>query len=390
MVSRRRLIAYSLLSTPSAALLLTTIGCNDDSNETDESDVIQSIKLLDPDENGAMLISGFSSKIIAKSSEMPSKNSSYLWHNSPDGGAVFSTEGGWVYVSNSEESNNLGGVGALKFNTQGELVDAYQILSNTNRNCAGGSTPWGTWLSCEEIDQGNVWECDPLGVEAPTVLPALGTFNHEAVAVDINNDLYLTEDKPDGGFYKYISNDKTSNKPDLQNGTLYIAIKDDNQLSWQEVPDPTATLNETRYQVNSSATFNGGEGITYEDRVVYFVTKGDNKVWAYNIDTQKIEILYDASMYSNPVLTGVDNITLAPNGSLVIAEDGGNLQLVMLSKAGELYPLIQLVGHDSSEITGPAFSPDGKRLYFSSQDGTSGEPDGGITFEIFGDFSSLP
>jgi len=387
MVSRRRLLAYSLLSTPSATLLLSAVGCNDSSRK---DNVTELTELLEPDENGVMLLSGFSSKVIAKSGEMPSQNSSYLWHNAPDGGAVFSTRDGWVYVSNSEESNNLGGVGALKFNTQGELVDAYQILSNTNRNCAGGSTPWGTWLSCEEINQGNVWECDPLGVEVPTVLPALGTFNHEAVAVDINNNLYLTEDKPDGGLYKYVSNDKTSNKPDLHNGTLYIAISDGNKLSWQEVPDPTATSGETRYQVKSSATFNGGEGIVYENGVVYFATKGDNKVWTYEIDTQKIEILYDASKSSNPVLSGVDNVALAPNGSLVVAEDGGNLQLVMLSKTGELYPLLQLVGHDRSEITGPAFSPDKNKLYFSSQDGTSGEPDGGITFEISGDFANLP
>ncbi|USD41357.1 DUF839 domain-containing protein [Vibrio sp. SCSIO 43135] len=391
MVSRRRLIAWSLLSTPQVALLLSPLGCSDDNNSGDETEFSILPELLPPDNNGVMLLSGFSSRIVAKSGEMPSNNSSYVWHKSPDGGAIFPTyNNDWIYVSNSEEADNLGGVGALRFDSFGNLIDAYEILSNTNRNCAGGATPWGTWLSCEEIELGNVWECDPLGNETAEVLPALGSFAHEAIAVDDNLDIYLTEDRSDGGFYKYVSSDKSRDKPDLHNGTLYIASKSGNRISWEIVPDPSATSLETRYQVNSSEPFNGGEGIAYEDRTINFVTKGDNKVWAYNIDSQEIEVIYNAADYSNPVLTGVDNVAIAPNGNLLVAEDGGNLQLVLLSSSGEPYPIIQLIGHDQSEITGPAFSPDGNKLYFSSQDGTSGEPDGGITFEITGNFSELP
>ena len=86
----------------------------------------------------------------------------------------------------------------------------------------------------------------------------------------------------------------------------------------------------------------------------------------------------------DPILTGVDNITLSQQGKLVAAEDGGNLQLVAITKTKSLVPLIQLVGIDDSEVTGPAFSPDGRRLYLSSQRGTAGVSNGGITFEVSG------
>jgi len=71
---------------------------------------------------------------------------------------------------------------------------------------------------------------------------------------------------------------------------------------------------------------------------------------------------------------------------LRVAEDGGDLQIVVITKSGETIPLLQLVGHDRSEITGPAFSPDGSRLYFSSQRGMTGRSADGITFEITGFF----
>jgi secreted PhoX family phosphatase len=68
----------------------------------------------------------------------------------------------------------------VRFASSGEVIDAYQILSGTNLNCAGGLTPWGTWLSCEETLTGRVWECDPLGENEAVVRPAMGVFKHEA------------------------------------------------------------------------------------------------------------------------------------------------------------------------------------------------------------------
>ncbi len=117
--------------------------------------------------------------------------------------------------------------GLIVFDVNGEVVDAYSILENTNGNCAGGATPWGSWLSCEEVNDGRVWECYLDGKTAAVFRPSLGIFNHEAVAVDeVNNQLYLTEDKPDGCLYRFTS---TIGLPDLSAGVLEVAVKSNAQ-----------------------------------------------------------------------------------------------------------------------------------------------------------------
>jgi len=281
-----------------------------------------------------------------------------------------------------------GGAGALVFDANGDVTDAYSILENTNNNCAGGATPWGSWLSCEEIDSGQVWECYPDGKKPAVMRPALGVFNHEAVTVDtINHHLYLTEDKKDGCLYRFTADSFFSeDHADLSSGLLEVATrqKDSDKLAWAAVPDPQASRQATRYQVPSAMTFNGGEGIAYYDGKIIFTTKGDNRVWSYHTQSQQLGILYDASDFLTPLLTGVDNVTVSKNGDIYVAEDGGDLQIVVIDSRGELYPIAQLEGHDRSEITGIAFSPDGKRLYFSSQRGISGQSENGITYEIQG------
>ena len=305
----------------------------------------------------------------------------------PDGGACFSTDsGGWIYVSNSE-IHSTGGASAIVFNAGGEVVDAYSILENTSRNCAGGATLWGSWLSCEEIDSGRVWECFPEGRKQAIVRPALGVFNHEAVAVDeVTQYLYLTEDKVDGCLYRFIADSVTENGfPGLSAGLLEVAVQDhESSISWAVVPDPLARKRPTRYQVASVRTFNGGEGIAYYNGNIIFTTKGDNRVWSYNTKHQVVSVLYDVIESLTPILTGVDNIAVSQQGDIFVAEDGGDLQIVVIDNQGGLYPIAQLQGHDDSEITGVAFSPDGKRLYFSSQRGTTGLFKNGVSYEIQG------
>ena len=118
------------------------------------------------------------------------------------------------YVCNSEVFNFMtgfeghGGVSSIHFNKDAEIIDAFPILEGSHSNCAGGPTPWGTWLSCEEGFfpplWGKVWECDPTGQNAAISRDALGYFAHEAVAVDpVDEKQYLTQDKNNGLLYRF-------------------------------------------------------------------------------------------------------------------------------------------------------------------------------------------
>ena len=329
---------------------------------------------------GATIPVGAELRLLATSGEkVPGTH--FEWHYLPDGGATFPTpDGGWIYVSNSE-SREAGGVSALRFSLAGTFFDAYSILTGSIRNCAGGKTPWGTWLSCEERgDDSLVYECDPTGDKAAVAHPHFGSFNHEAAAVDPKtHQVYLTEDVSDGCLYRF----SPETMGDLTRGTLQVAtLSDGDRLDWLDldevnnVKDPGIQL---RYRFENAARFAGGEGIVYGSGYVYFTTKKDNRVWTLELATQKLDIIYDIATSKTPILAGVDNIEISQNGDLIIAEDGGDMQLVVLDDQYQAVPLVTLHDQEDSELAGPAFSPDGSRLYFSSQRGSD---DRGLTYEM--------
>ena len=359
------------------------------------------------DHNGIALPAGFKSRRIARGLDVV-PGTAYPWHMATDGQATFPTvsggapDGGWILVANSEVPLPLlGGVSGVEFAPNGRIERAYRVLSGTMTNCAGGPTPWGTWLSCEEHGDGLVHECNPTRLNVGVARPALGRFQHEAACVDpVGERLYLTEDQDDGCLYRFTPNDY----PSLASGLLEVAVVDGGgHVTWTRVPNPGGgSARPTRRQVPQATRFDGGEGTWYDDGVVYFTTKGDERVWAYHVDSSELEVLYDArALGPDAPLSGVDNITVSPSGDIFVCEDGRDHDICMItpdlevSRFLKLHPRIHSGPPEGSlfadnETVGVVFSPDGSRMYFGAQRsfGLLGVPPlpAGAVYEITGPF----
>lgn len=396
-------------------------------------------ELQPPDANGLMLPPGFTSRVVA-ASFLPVADTGFVWHPFPDGGACVPTDdGGWIYVSNSENPPPVdvpgltgilaalhaasatagvpvptaGGVGAIRFAADGSVVDAYRILDGSQSNCAGGLTPWGTWLSCEEwesdgatYEAGKVWECDPFGAAAAIDRPSLGRFKHEMAACDpVRQQIYLSEDQADGLFYRYTPPAGTwGSGAALDGGVLEaMVVAPDDSVSWLPVPDASAPTAPLRHAVAGATPFVSGEGVIYDDDRVYLTCKPPaDQVWCYDLAAGTIRVLYDATTFAAPVLDGVDNIIASAAHDLYVAEDGGNLEVCVITPELGVFPIARMTGGqhgiDSgtpvptlSEVTGLALSPDGNRLYFNSERGNGIVPLGigpgpGILYEVTGPF----
>lgn len=378
---------------------------------------------------------GFNVRVVARAGVNPVTKTAegVLCHINCDGGAVFPhpTDGGWVYASNSETTP--GGVGAVRFAADGTVTDYYRILANTRNNCAGGATPWGTWLSCEEVSTGYVFECQPFGTAEQAVRKdALGSRpGREAVAIDpINHVCYQTLDSGNQPFVRFVSN------PDdlevLPNGVTRMRLESgvSQRLhipAFNSLPALTnvgiantaagsQTLRQARpiqwvTDVAGTATlFNGGEGIWYYEvpealrtipsagtvptrGLIFFTTKNDGRVFAVDIENNLIELIVDGQngqaftnlRNSNGALSNwnqVDNLVVSPSGDAMVAEDGDSMRLAIVIN-NQPSKLLMQITRGGSEICGPAFHPDGSRLYFSSQRGPSGVTGTGASGTIY-------
>jgi secreted PhoX family phosphatase len=322
------------------------------------------------------------------------------WHVLPDGGATFtSSDGGWIYVSNSESPGGTGGVGALRFDAAGTLVQQYAILTGTSFNCSGGRTPWGHWMSCEEMPDGRVWECDPTAPGNGSVRPLLGIFRHEAVAVDpLRRHLYMTEDAGDGRLYRFVPTtaDWPANaaRPVLAAGDLQALVAESAlpavgdtmtsvRVRWKNVLDPTVPQSTVRDP--EAAVFNGGEGLFYHAGLVYFSTQGDNRVWRYDVVASTLSVAYDSTVGLGQ-LSGVDNLTVSSAGDVIVVEAPGNLEIRVLGSNGNTTAIVQVENQPGTTLSGPALSPDGRHFYFSSQSGPGLNGAPGVTYEVTGPF----
>ncbi len=341
-----------------------------------------------PDEHGLRLPEGFHSRVVARGGELV-PGTDYSWHEASDGAATFPLDdGGWILVSNSETLD--GGASSVRFRRDGSVAVARRILSGTTQNCSGGGTPWGTWLSCEETEDGLVWECDPSGRHKAISHPAMGVFKHEAAAVDPRGRrVYLTEDLIDGGFYRFTP----TRWPDLSAGLLEIAtVGRGGHARWTELPDPAARTTPTRRQVERSTRFKRGEGLWHDDGTVYVSTTGDDRVHAYDVRRERFTVVYDGLASRSAPLLRVDQLTANRAGEVFVCEDIATeeIDIGLIDRAGRVSRFLSVTGpeHVGSELTGVTFSPAGDRMYFSSQraGGKDGLAGPGAIYEVRGPF----
>jgi uncharacterized protein len=299
-----------------------------------------------------------------------------------------------------------GGVSSLELRVGADgtpvLVNDFMALNGTSINCAGGPTPWGSWLTCEETTEGRQfgWQKEhgyifeiPASATGPVMaepLKAMGRFVHEAVAVDPDTGIvYETEDRLVCGFYRFIPNDRASLRAGGRLEMLALAGRENydtadgqqvgvaHPVRWIPIrnPDPGATWGEDNAVfaqgfTRGGARFSRLEGCWYGDRSIYFhATNGGDagigQVWQYrpgrtSTDGGTLTLIFESP--SADVLNAPDNLTVSPRGGIVICEDNSAPFLRGLTKDGAIFDLARNT-FNATEFAGACFSPDGRILF---------------------------
>ncbi|MBI1340122.1 DUF839 domain-containing protein [bacterium] len=321
----------------------------------------------------------------------------------------------------------LGGTTTLLVNTRtGTVERSHLSLAGTATNCAGGPTPWGSWLTCEETQErpganaqkmhGFVFEvpASAPGLVAPVALTAMGRFRHEATAIDpATGIVYLTEDEGDGLFYRFLPNSPgelarggrlqalvVRDRPgaDTRNWSSNdFALQTPYAVDWVDLKDVDAPDGDLRLRGRKAgaALFTRGEGcataIENGRAVIYFVTSDGGpakigQVWRH-VPSEEAAGGGVLSLFvegrSSAEFEMIDNIAASPFGHLVLCEDGpGDNFLRAVTPSGRVIPLARNAMPEKSELAGACFAPDGRTMFVNIQ-----RP--GITLAITGDWTRL-
>lgn len=328
-----------------------------------------------------------------------------------------------LYDHGDGESPALGGTSTSIYNpATRETERQFLSLAGTESNCAGGPTPWGSWLSCEEIFEGPgtvesllempvtreqkhgyVFEVPANATELVEAVPikAMGRFEHEAAAVDSRTGIvYMTEDRHHSLFYRYIP--KVPGKLHLGGrlqaltlaarpsvmthnwpGTTGIPLHEPTATRWIDLDDVDSDDNDLRKRgaAAGAAMFARGEGLCFaDDRLVFTCTIGGpdrlGQVFTYVPSVAEgtpderdlpgqLSILAEAGPDS--MLVNADNLVMAPWGDLIFCEDtAGPCGLIGIRPDRSQYEIANNPYSDS-ELAGVCFAPDGKTLFVNIQ-----------------------
>lgn len=326
------------------------------------------------------------------------------------------------------DANGGGGTTTIEFDiASGAAVEGWASLAGTAVNCAGGPTPWGSWLSCEEtvlgpggenaygMPHGYVFEVPSDGSATGEPYRAMGRFVHEAVSVDPETGIvYETEDQARAGFYRFIPEQPgrlgsggrlemlaLENRPgaDTRKGQASGVWE---PVRWVPIsePDPNPIETDsvhTQGVQGGGATFGRLEGTWHGNGRIYIVSTngGDaecGQIWEYDPSEERLALIFESP--GAEVLDMPDNICVSPRGGLVLCEDGEGEDYVRgLTTEGEIFPFAKnnvilsgerngLEGdYRDGEFAGATYSPDGRWLFLNAQNP-------GISFAVTGPWAS--
>lgn len=324
-----------------------------------------------------------------------------------------------IYDPGKGKTPCSGGTTTIVYDTiSGKVVREFLSLTGTIRNCAGGPTPWKTWVTCEETTQ-RAESTEELEVEKdhgynfevpvtarmeiadPIPLIDMGRFNHEAVAVDPKTGIvYETEDRDDGIFYRFLPsqpgnlkaggrlqalvvNDQKSLDTRNWSAPDTVSVGQSLPVSWIDIENVASPEDDLRNQGfdAGAAQFARGEGIWYGNGEFYFAcTSGGSEkigqIWKYKpsydegssreaSEPGRLELFIEPN--DTNLVHNADNLTVSPWGDLIVCEDrsGQVIRLVGVTPKGQCYHLG--FNHLNSEFTGATFSHDGSTLFVNIQ-----------------------